>query len=102
MDPPGGVPEWTEPYRRRNLVVSASCGPGGDGIRIHAPDADSEVPAPACGTLLLSERGWNHFELTPAAFTTLDRCDCSACAAYFDRMERAFREAGMSDYEPEQ
>lgn len=100
LDPPGGVPEWSG-YRHRNLVVSAPAGLDGEAVRIHAPDADSPLPAPACDTLLLSERGWNHFEVTPANFATLETCDCPACAVYFTEMERAFREAGHLDFESE-
>lgn len=101
LEPPGGVPDWTESYRERNLVVSADCGAGRDDIKLHAPDPDRSVPAPACDTLLLSERGWNHFELLPPNLATLQRCEHPACQAYLDEMEQVFRDAGIYDSDPD-
>lgn len=95
LEPPGGVPEWTEEYRERNLVVSAPCGPGRDDVKLHAPDPETPYPAPACDTLLLAERGWNHFELLPPNLATLQRCDHPACRSYLDELERAFRDADL-------
>ena len=95
LEPPGGVPEWTESYRERNLVVSASCGESSNDIKIHAPDPETPYPAPACDTLLLAEQGWNYFELLPANLPTLERCDHPACRSYLDDLEAAFRDADV-------